>query len=546
MFKRPLPLLVMACLVSIICLSRQGRYEDGIIKQELFYNEFSKSNTIFIIEKDYDFQGNTVIVGNGSTLSFQGGSFINAQIRGDESYILDNGNTEFFKNCTIEGSWKVKVARSDFFERTFPTEPLLLNLATLSDTIELSNNRTYTITKNRKCWLYASVLRGRDGDKPTLEFIYDSKFGTNLEGINLISDTVRYESLRIVDNFSPDIHKKNDQTLGSTLYAGENGHLVNYCEIVDCDFLGGTSSSFFSSSKVKNFYCHNCSFTGYMADHALYCSTIIEEFIVDSVNVQNVTYTAGLFKIRDCKPLKNYTLRNLSINNVQGYISIVSLNPDQVDESLLFENIVAENINLFSSTTTAEPSIAHNSVTIRNCILHAVGTNNRMLFNQGNYKPVLWSSIRIENCDIRNFYPPWENSCVNLFVSNCNWRLLDRAEYNQSVSFSRNVYLYKSEFFSERTNNIFFYDYKGLLKKFKSDSVIFNINSKYLFGFGEDNDVDICLQNSKIEGLKKCLFCGENDFPEKLNFRNINTSVNVLNNNGLVYPKKLANKIKLY
>lgn len=545
MFRRSLLLLLVSCLISFFVWVSHDWHKPNYMDKNTYYSGFCKDNTVYIIKKNYNFHGKTVVIGKGSTLSFKGGSFKNAIIKGNDSNILDNGHSEFLRNCIIEGSWKVMIAKSDFFQSTLPAENLLLNLATLSDTIELSNNRSYKIIKNRKCWLYASVLRGKKSDKPTLEFIYDHKVGTNFEGINMIADTVKYESLKIIDCFSPQEYPDNDQTLGSTLYAGAQGHLVNYCELVDCDFSGGTSSSFFSSSKVKNFLCHNCSFTGYMADHATYCSTYIENYIVDSVKVNNVYHSAGLFKIRDNKPLKNYILRNLFINNVKGYISIVSLNPEQVEENLLFENIIADNINLFSSTTTPKPDIVHKSVVIRNCRLHAKGTDNRMLFNQGNYKPVLWSSITIENSDIRNFFPPWENSCVNLFVTNCKWQLLDRDAYNNSVSFSTNVILKDSKFYSERTNNVFLYDYKGVLKTLVSDNVVFNVNSTYLFGFGEDNEVDICLKNTKISGLKRSLFSGEKDFPDILHFRNINSEINVSSREGLVYPGKYENNIVL-
>ncbi len=543
MFRRTLLMLLVSCLVSGFSWSSRDWHEPNYMDKKAGYSGFCKDNTVYIIKKNYNFHGKTVVIGKGSTLSFRGGSFKNAIIKGNDSYILDNGHAEFLRNCTIEGSWKVKIAKSVFFQRTMPAEALLLNLAVLSDTIELSNNRNYIITKNRKCWLHASVLRGYNDEKPTLDFVYDRKVGTNLEGINLIADTVKYESLKIVDHFSPQEYPDNDQTLGSTLYAGTQDHLVNYCEIVDCDFSGGTSSSFFSSSKVRNFFCHNCSFTGYMADHATYCSTYIENYVIDSVVVNNVNHSAGLFKIRDNKPLKNYILRNLSIDNVKGYVSIVSLNPEQVEENLLFENIIASNINLFSSTTTPEPDIVHNSVTIRNCTLHAVGTDNRMLFNQGNYKPVLWSSIVIENSDIRNFFPPWENSCIDLYVSNCMWQLLDSAKFNQSVTFSKNINIKNTEFYSERTSNIFLYDYKGLLESLVFDNVTFDINSNYLVGFGKDNKVDICFKDSKIEGLKRSLFSGERSFPKSLYFRNINTKCNSFNDGELVYPRKYENNI---
>lgn len=71
-------------------------------------------NTIYEVRYDFDFENETIVLPKDSILHFEGGSFSNVTLEGDNTTIQAQ-NYEIFKNVQIRGTW----ATSDFYVEWF-------------------------------------------------------------------------------------------------------------------------------------------------------------------------------------------------------------------------------------------------------------------------------------------------------------------------------------------------------------------------------------------------------------------------------------------
>ena len=75
----------------------------------------SKANTRYIIQYDYDLNGETITVPEGCTLDFQGGSLKNGTIKGTNTAICDGLQQIFGLGMTLSGSWNLKEIYPEWF-----------------------------------------------------------------------------------------------------------------------------------------------------------------------------------------------------------------------------------------------------------------------------------------------------------------------------------------------------------------------------------------------------------------------------------------------
>ena len=83
----------------------------NILTQNMFFKQDNISpntNTIYIIQYDYDLDGNTITIPSDSVLVFDGGSFSNGQIILDNTLVVPPtlDLNDIFKNITIGGTYK--------------------------------------------------------------------------------------------------------------------------------------------------------------------------------------------------------------------------------------------------------------------------------------------------------------------------------------------------------------------------------------------------------------------------------------------------------
>lgn len=104
---------------------------------------FSYSGVIYKICADIDLGGGTLTVATGSTLDFQGGSFSNGTIVGQNTKIKA-GLTKIFDNITINGTWNNNNSYLEWFNLVNSKYPI-------NEALKLSNNlrllkNTYSVT----------------------------------------------------------------------------------------------------------------------------------------------------------------------------------------------------------------------------------------------------------------------------------------------------------------------------------------------------------------------------------------------------------------
>lgn len=83
--------------------------EDGLTessearKNVLIQSMIAKANTIYIIQYDYDLEGETITIPAGCTLLFMGGSFKNGTLVGNNTKVFSLAPTSPFDNVTVSG-----------------------------------------------------------------------------------------------------------------------------------------------------------------------------------------------------------------------------------------------------------------------------------------------------------------------------------------------------------------------------------------------------------------------------------------------------------
>ena len=283
-----------------------------------------KSGDILIVKKAIDLDGNTINLPSHVHMSFRGcGCFKNGNVNGNNTSMKPT-EENVFQNCTITGTWHMKYVNSTMFDVNMDAMMLFRNMSHLSRNLQLSDNRTYNIDAKGE-EIEAESLIGVGKRKPHIEF---HTTDPNVDGIKLSGKNIRIENLKITDDYdvrNDEVYGENQFTIGNTIAVKSPNRTVENLVIKDCDFYGGTSSSWVASSQVKNCLVKGCSFSGYMADHGVYCSMKAETFKVMNCRINDVTHVSGLFKVRTSERLKYYGLSNVKAHNYNGYLTVVSL-----------------------------------------------------------------------------------------------------------------------------------------------------------------------------------------------------------------------------
>lgn len=98
-----------------------------VTKNILFHNMIAQANTVYEIRYDFDLNGNEIIVPAGCTLNFQGGSFSNGTIVGQNTAIISpivkifnttatvNNNVVTLSGVKLTGTWNIEGLYPEYF-----------------------------------------------------------------------------------------------------------------------------------------------------------------------------------------------------------------------------------------------------------------------------------------------------------------------------------------------------------------------------------------------------------------------------------------------
>lgn len=361
---------------------------------------FRKNNVTFRIQSDLDMHGKIIRLGEGCTLDFDGGSLYNCIIEGCNTKVKQTRNN-VFHNSEIRGSWCMNASFSDMFDTDMDASLLLKNLSCLSKNIVLSANRDYNIA-GHNLELEIESLSSLNNDKPLIGF---HTLDPNAEGLRLVGNNVIIKGIQFSDDFDAKEDSNNDVTIGNMIAVRARNNTVQSLLVEKCDFMGSTSSSFIASSQVLKCVVRDCSFTGYMGDHAIYCSTNIESFLISDCYISDITHTRGLFKVRGSNRLKEYTVKDIKVHNLNGYLSNVALK-ETPNCDILFEKIWINKDNksndvfygfcITDDMGISEGSYNANNITIRDCKFE-YGYNGNPIIYSGAGKAVRVKTVNFIN-----------------------------------------------------------------------------------------------------------------------------------------------------
>lgn len=159
--------------------------------QAAIQNKFNKSNVIYKITNDINLNGGTLTIPAGCTLDFQGGSFSNGEIVGNNTKV--SGNVIFPNSIVLSSNFSIKVVDVDWFipRRLYGDNvdtyiQNAVNFAnTIGATIIFGNNLSqgYLISKP------ININVPIDGNNATListnSDIFHAPYGCNIKNINL-------------------------------------------------------------------------------------------------------------------------------------------------------------------------------------------------------------------------------------------------------------------------------------------------------------------------------------------------------------------------
>lgn len=108
---------------------------------------FSYSNITYKIVGNIDLDGGTLTIATGSTLDFQGGSFSNGTLVGNNTKIKAGLNKIFDTNITLSGTWNVDEAYPEWFGATIGSSDsrLAIQLCLNSFNTTKLSSQTYTL-----------------------------------------------------------------------------------------------------------------------------------------------------------------------------------------------------------------------------------------------------------------------------------------------------------------------------------------------------------------------------------------------------------------
>lgn len=293
-------------------------------------------NSALVVKKDINLNGRKVILSEGCVLSFKGGSLINGIVIGTKSK-LKKTRENVFHNCRIQGEWDVEYASSTMFDNDLDAIILLKNMSCLSPKLKLLANRSYDIYGQGET-IKVERIEGDGKEKPKLAF---HTTNPNIDGIVIMGKKVTLRNLAFIDDYDVKndvVYGTNKPTLGNTIAVKGPNNTVETLTIEDCAFSGGTSSSWVASSQTRNCQVKNCTFTGYMADHGVYCAMKAEIFKVENCIANDVMHVNGLFKVRTSNKLRHFGITNVKAHNYNGYLAMISL-LDTPEAEVTFDNI---------------------------------------------------------------------------------------------------------------------------------------------------------------------------------------------------------------
>lgn len=164
---------VCAFMLSSVFVSGLGR-TDGILTQEML----DASTGTFVVRKDYNLLGQTLVVPEGLCLSFSSGSIDNGELCGSRSRIEVKSNAPIFGlDLKISGTWDVPVVYDGWF--AFDSSPDFVSNQIISNLLAFSDDSTpcHVLFEEDRTYYFELPFKGAAnvGDKVSFQMVDGKK-----------------------------------------------------------------------------------------------------------------------------------------------------------------------------------------------------------------------------------------------------------------------------------------------------------------------------------------------------------------------------------
>ena len=320
-------------------------------KNILIQDIMGKENTRYIIQYDYDLDGSTLSIPEGSVLDFQGGSFKNGTIIGNNTIIV-NGDYQIFGNgITIDGTWVNPFTLEQFgantnlednresierFNFSKVSKVNLLGIYRTSIGINIVCNegeeKDVVIYSNSNGGIVHSIDRW--GSVPQQYAVHVTRAkSVRINGIN-IEKEVRYKEL--VDNTYSATNSYciviEQSAQGSININDTDGIWVENCRLIDNCGVPNTvnGKSFYGMIWIGNYFgkCKNISVCNNIIEKPHGRIVYMSESSEINISQNKIIGVDHNYNLNTCSDLTTIVFRILSCKNIDVHDNYISYNTD--------------------------------------------------------------------------------------------------------------------------------------------------------------------------------------------------------------------------
>lgn len=419
----------------------EGTIAANVLTQQMV----SYPHTIYHLQYDYNLNGETIIIPEGCTILFEGGSISNGTIIGTGTSIqsVDNNRVIFGLNIIIDGSWNIADIYDSWFE--FDITPnkasnqLITNIFNLSNddvnnTIHFEADRTYYFESAYSGNpALGSIVRPNYARLATDEFAYLRIFTITSNTHIIFNNTLRMLPTNQGAYFVFWVENKSNITINGTgsIYGDAHSHLYTDPFVSGSSYYG-EFGHIFSFSSCNNILIEGITISDAFGD-CISCSTILKyqnnvvisegycnNIKLDSVKIKYARRN-GVSGVCHNWSIVNCLFEGNGIEEIRGTAPMaaidfesdhIEINPDAKCVNTVMSNCKFTNNKFDVSSTNATQETAQTyAVNVNNCVFTAPLRLN----------VTFW--IKFVNCEIP--YLTNVGNSVNYFTASKHLRFED-------------------------------------------------------------------------------------------------------------------------
>lgn len=291
-----------------VYLEKNVKEGKNILTQEMI----NKSNTIYIIEYDFDLNGNEIAIPEGCVLDFQGGSFSNGMIVGNKTCILASLDKIFGLDIVLSNDWNISYMYPEWFgAKGNKTDD---DIDYIQKCIDLGLNLWIPTFLSKHYHISKPIIF----NNPVSGNYYPKYYDIQGNGISSISsDGFTFTSSLDYDGTPNSQYLRlrkivfNSNPL-NVLF--DNNKLMRL-DIGDCDIFQRIFEAF---KYLQSIYIHDCKISRYSGS-CIYCGRGLHNVIVDKCQVERSFGSfLTVYGSDDGYPICNLSVTNTLIESVVG------------------------------------------------------------------------------------------------------------------------------------------------------------------------------------------------------------------------------------